>query len=786
MITAVFDSSEQRIITAKYRVRPLRLAFLVDPSNRAQVLRAMEICTCHWGGLLDPIIPVFRRRPGWLEGPDHDPAPSGHRLTAGWVEMFEPDYLVEVQPGLASEIGWPSDLVIPIDYTDAVGDDAGVGHGLSARSVYARAYERDFRFERRDPERVILCDPRLAMDSLWVATLFGRLPSTGPATPIRRDYLAALDANLQAVDGSNFADILISGRSVRTPIELTAWELRFRPRVQQLALYVLFNPSRPIDAAYIWSLRALGVRFWPIPAPYGAAFASSLAGAAMSGRLGPSDMEVSPIVSRAPTVSSAAADAFCAQLKAGGDHPLLHPHLNVAPLPVWDKLKLRNEHFERAEVYWKETEAEVVSRDGRIELTCPGPAFGEDSFGAGPQWATVVGLRDSRAASELAEVFPPKLGDVRQLLDGFATFNPVTASSEGLVVRCHLIDQRQYWRLVSGTDLFEFWLRSQGVEAEISSAGRSALELIRAIEGPGTAALVGHPDLVRIIGKAAENSAGSQVVPYAHLQEHLSRRYDGHQATVRRIAAWLTERVLQVQMDAECPACSQRNWYAPADLGNELRCARCLRVFPFPAGQPPNRTDWGYRPVGPFAEPGYARGAYTVALALRFFDNRDIGGGSQSWSVSLEDRREGKAFEVDFGLWIRPSRRKEGSPELVLGEAKTFNRFLAQDFERAEHLLERFQEAHVVFATLNESLDESERKGITRLAKRRANHSYRGRLILLTAIELCEQTALSATQAWKKRGGSFAHATEAYPDANHSLSVLSDATLDLHCDWRWQ
>ncbi|HEY5195242.1 MAG TPA: hypothetical protein VIJ39_15410 [Solirubrobacteraceae bacterium] len=245
------SSTEERTIAATHRVRPLRLAFLVDPSNRAQILRAIEVCTCHWGGLLDPIIPVFRRRPSWLGEEGHDRAPSGHQLTAGWVEMFEPDYLVEAQPGLASEMGWPSDLVIPIDYTDVVGDDAGVGHGLSARSVYARAYERDFRFERRDPERVVLCDPRLTMDSLWVATLFGRLPSTGPAAPIRRDYLAALDADVQVVDGSNFVDLLISGRSVRTPIDLTTWELRFRPRVQQLALYVLFDPKRP--CSLVWA-----------------------------------------------------------------------------------------------------------------------------------------------------------------------------------------------------------------------------------------------------------------------------------------------------------------------------------------------------------------------------------------------------------------------------------------------------------------------------------------------------------------------------------------------------
>ena len=45
------------------RVRPLRVAFLVDPRDTKGLRRAIELSTFQWGGTYNPIIPVFERMP---------------------------------------------------------------------------------------------------------------------------------------------------------------------------------------------------------------------------------------------------------------------------------------------------------------------------------------------------------------------------------------------------------------------------------------------------------------------------------------------------------------------------------------------------------------------------------------------------------------------------------------------------------------------------------------------------------------------------------------------------
>jgi hypothetical protein len=311
-------------------------------------------------------------------------------------------------------------------------------------------------------------------------------------------------------------------------------------------------------------------------------------------------------------------------------------------------------------------------------------------------------------------------------------------------------------------------------------------EFMRAIGGPLVAIRIGHPELIKLIGRAAHDPGGGRVIGYQELQGVLGRLHRGDAAFMEGHSRLLNQRVLQVHMGASCPTCDQQNWYPPADLDDELRCRRCSRTFGFPAGKPPQRRDWAYRPIGPFAVPDYAHGAYTVALALRFFGTWGLGGRSRSWSVSLEDRREGQAFEFDFAVWLGPEFLDHGPPELVLGEAKTFNSFQPVDFARAGALLSRFDQARIVFATLKDKLSDDERLGLVKLASRRrgAARPHRGRLIVLTRSELCEEIAVSLPIAWRNAGGRFARVAQEYPDAGRDLDELSDATLNLHAGWQ--
>ena len=91
-------------LSATIRLRPTRIALLVRPSDSASIRAFMQVCTCLWGGIYNPIIPVFRERPAeWSE--DIPDFLTGAEIARGYVEFFEPDVFVEAKPNLLERIG---------------------------------------------------------------------------------------------------------------------------------------------------------------------------------------------------------------------------------------------------------------------------------------------------------------------------------------------------------------------------------------------------------------------------------------------------------------------------------------------------------------------------------------------------------------------------------------------------------------------------------------------------------------------------------------------------------
>ena len=49
--------------TVKVKLRPIKLVFLVNPKDKASLLKAIEINTFLWGGMYNPIVPTYKRIP---------------------------------------------------------------------------------------------------------------------------------------------------------------------------------------------------------------------------------------------------------------------------------------------------------------------------------------------------------------------------------------------------------------------------------------------------------------------------------------------------------------------------------------------------------------------------------------------------------------------------------------------------------------------------------------------------------------------------------------------------
>src|SRR2546425_9356820 len=89
--------SEVRLVRVTRRLRPLRIGFLIRPGDRDALLRSIELNTCLWGGMFNPVIPVFRRAPrGWSGSLRPRSAAD---IVNGYLEAFDPDILVSIGLG---------------------------------------------------------------------------------------------------------------------------------------------------------------------------------------------------------------------------------------------------------------------------------------------------------------------------------------------------------------------------------------------------------------------------------------------------------------------------------------------------------------------------------------------------------------------------------------------------------------------------------------------------------------------------------------------------------------
>ena len=83
-------------VSATVRLRPVRFAFLVRPSDSKRVLEVFRVNTCLWGGKFNPIIPYFQHVPPWWDrhGQRFE---SAKQIINGYLDTYEPDFLVEAE-----------------------------------------------------------------------------------------------------------------------------------------------------------------------------------------------------------------------------------------------------------------------------------------------------------------------------------------------------------------------------------------------------------------------------------------------------------------------------------------------------------------------------------------------------------------------------------------------------------------------------------------------------------------------------------------------------------------
>lgn len=449
----------------------------------------------------------------------------------------------------------------------------------------------------------------------------------------------------------------------------------------------------------------------------------------------------------------------------------------------------------------KTFDVSFIAEKPEVRFDCLYPEFA-DEYGNENRWANVVRLRDRTYKDQIATAFPCdyKNPTFPKFCLGGEHLLPTT---EGLVIFPQYRNIPELWEIPDGTTAINNWLKTHGIKAVLSDAGRATQQIIQTLGGFWGVASFAHADIVKWLNEISRRPISRS----AHHQEFKNRINNATKINVwrRQNFKTLVERnAVELGLELKCTKCSSWSWYPLKQLDYQMSCSLCLRQFRFPIIDPSasSNSRWAYRLIGPFALPDYANGGYAASLSIRFFS--EIVGkhdrANVTWSAGqeLELAPEDKV-ESDFILWYQRKvlSGNDHPTELVFGEAKSFrgetseekrakrDAFQADDVERMKKLAVRFPGSILVFSTMKQA-DELSRDEVARIAKLaewgreyiKERRQTRAPLIVLTGTELFAPFSLQ--DAWKKMGGRHAQLIETGWVRTDNLRVLADLTQQLY------
>jgi hypothetical protein len=216
------------------RLRPTRIGFLVSPTNMAEIRRIMQVCSCLWGGIYNPIIPVCDDIPEqWRRLPFDNPTVP--ELTKGYLSFFEPDVFVESESGLAAlaqienmdlDLGHPRIVALDAFFDAAQDRRKGVPLGLNIFALYQDLYNREFKFVRRHDQQVALLE-KSATVGAFVEAAFGGFPEQGFLSATAQAYFDAFNPLQLVPNAENWTKIIKERCS--TPLTFTAHRIKRQP-----------------------------------------------------------------------------------------------------------------------------------------------------------------------------------------------------------------------------------------------------------------------------------------------------------------------------------------------------------------------------------------------------------------------------------------------------------------------------------------------------------------------------------------------------------------------------
>ena len=759
-----------------------------------------------WGGAYNAIIPVFRSHPSeWREDPWQ--RLTGAEITQGYVKFFEPDAVVEAEPNLLEKSGLGTlrnrhregERVFPLRELLSCQDHrdwSELTMGLEIIDILKHIHKTERRFELRDPQPAfsIEATPR----TTFVEAMFGVYPTDKATRHIAKMYFDVFKARSAVPTPELWKNVYMHGAV--TPLVATHYALEHTGTQNDDLLIYVFDATRTVDLIDLWNLRLEAKPLLPIPTQWWSELVGEVERVVQRQHRplqgNPHGVMHRTTIELARSIGEERGQAMLA---------MLSPEL---PADSWGCKTWRTRIWsEQTNAYVGPTRAlRVTAQEKHVSLTVReddtsefqslAPSFAS-LYGGGQRgrWANVVDP-DSSTHRGIATVVPFNVTDASwPRLD---RFGPVVVGSEGWSFNQRFKEFTTTIQLQTQEQAVIGSLERLGVHARLSDAGHIAKQVLHHLGGTWGIRLLADLETLKLLNGMAggvrrtNDGAGD-------IEEVFDRRVRSERTWKQLIATRLKRRryeemaishftdrnMIRLGLTTKCPQCTESNWHSLTDADYAITCARCLEKYPFPQGSLQTKNvNWGYRVIGPFAAPDYARGAYGALLALNVLVRTSFWGEVTLSPALVLEWDGGTPCEADYVAWIgRKSFAETHRPQLVIGEAKSLGSkdlVKSHDLGRLRSIARKLPGATIVISVMREEFTESERHRLRSFAKWAArldkNRNPTNQVVLLTGVELFHQLDLSST--WKNRGGR--HAQFAKYDYTHDLQKLAEATQTLY------
>jgi hypothetical protein len=494
--------------SATVRVRPLRLAFVVEPRAKIGLQRIFEANSSLWGGAFNFIIPLFKHVPARYRDKYLKTIPAKAMLE-GLVEAFQPDYLVELRPGAAASYGiaFPAKRIIAIEDLSGRDERGRCKVGIDLRSVCDDLYERTFRFVQRHPLDVIIPSPTDKRFRLLFAATFGFLPESGPLADVSDIYLNALGGKRTAIQAVEFPKLF--SQKYLYPLRATHHELdAFRNSWSIDSKLFYMDETSSFDLIEFWNLRALGWHIEPLPvslAPSLIDYCNEFIKSVYRPFPPPSNAYHHASLLCAQSQSFEALKEFSQKLTWP---PPQHATLDHRVPRIWEEWGRSADHAEPQTITHVETSADAHIIGDGLHLRAQLHQFEkEDRFCS--ESVACASILQSIAGG--TPVIPWEKNVASTLTYDFGE-EKTWISREGIVVFAGAFRSFSFLRVPSPINIFSSLAESTGYKLSMSPAGRTCEQIISAVGGLKMVGIVARaPELLRLIDRLAHEDVEIEV-----------------------------------------------------------------------------------------------------------------------------------------------------------------------------------------------------------------------------------------------------------------------------------